>query len=272
MNDERKKSRKRGILLFVLFLCIALACFGVTAYLVVTTRGTDAVNDRLVTISKIFVFAGIFFLILAFGYILPSLVSGKNKKDSLQEPNTSDIFDEANMQHALKKYLPDGETILAGIHAIATESSVTCVFNECVITEEKLCPRENGSTIAISKSKYSTYDIYLGITQHSLIVADCQSYRYLYEYNKTPIHDKADIKTVTTDILLKDIGKCFPLADIQSCTIKNGFAGSVNCVITLKDGSYFKISLPKHGGISGNMPHHSEYRDAILTCFQKYSS
>lgn len=268
MAYNYNNSKKRGILLFVSFLFIALLCFGITAFLIITTRGTDTVNDRLVTISKIIVFVGIFFLVLAFGHILPALVLGKKKNEFTNEADPSDIFDESNMLQALQKYLPDGETLLAGIHAVTKESYVTCAFKNCVLGEDRLCPRDGGYTISISKKKVCTYDMYLGITQHYLVVADCQPNRYFYEYNRNLITDENAIQNVTTDILLKDVGKCFPLKDLQSCELKKGFAGSVNCVITLKNNGYFKLLLPKHGGLSGGMPHHSEYRDAIIACFK----
>ena len=264
MNDERKKARKRVILLFISYLCIALACFGIFGYLVVMYRGTEVVDQRFVTISKIIVLVGIFFLILAFGYILPILISQNKKKNAIQETDTTDIFDETTMRRALEQYIPAGETMLAGIKAVAKESSVTCVFGECILTDDKLLVNKNGKTVSISKSKYVTYDMYLGITQNSLVVADCQSYRYYYEFDKEPVTSETDIQMFTEDILLKDIGKCFRLADVQSCKVKNGFAGSLNCVITMKNGSYFKLIIPKHGGLGGGMPRHAEYRDAII--------
>lgn len=269
MNNEQKKLRKRVIFSFILCLCIALVCFGIFGYLAVTYRGTEMADENLVTISKIFVLAGIFFLVIAFGYALPNLISQNKRKNGIIEADTGDTFNEATMRQALDKYIPVGETMLAGIHAIAKESSVTCVFGECSLTEDKLVVNKSGSALVISKKKYSTYDIYIGITQHSLVVADCQAYRYLYEFNKEPIKSETDIQMVTEDILLKDIGKCFPLADVQSCKVKNGFAGAVNCLITMKNGSYFKLIFPKYGGLGGGMPHHGEYRDAIIACLDK---
>lgn len=230
------------------------------------SKGAEPVDERIVTISKIVVLVGVFFLVLAFGHVLPMLISRNKNKNGIQETNSFDIFNEANMQRALGNYIPDGETLLAGIHAIAKESSVTCVFSECVLTEDMLLPHQNGKTVSISKSKYSTYDIYLGITQHSMVVADCEVYRYYYESDKEPVKSEHDVQIVTENILLKDIGKCFYLDDIQNCEIKNGFGGSINCVITMKNGSYFKLILPKTGGLTGGMPHHAEYRDAIIAC------
>lgn len=77
MDEERRKAKRLVIVLFVACICIALACFGIVAFLVLTIRGTELVNNRIVTLSKSIVMIGIFFLILAFGYLLPVLISCK---------------------------------------------------------------------------------------------------------------------------------------------------------------------------------------------------
>lgn len=177
----------------------------------------------------------------------------------------SDIFSETTMRRALEKYIPDGETLLAGIKAVANESSVTCVFGECTLTEDRLIPCKDGGTIEISKKKYSGYDLYLGITQHFMVVADCKSFRYLYEFAPDPIVRDTDVQIVTENILLIDVGKCFSLDRIQHCDVKKGMLGSIKCTVTMKNGDYFKLLLPKLGGLGGDMPHHTEYRDAILS-------
>ena len=264
MNNRNKNTGKRAVFTFILCILIALVCFGVFAYLLAMSRGGKPVEESLVSISKIIVLVGVFFLVLAFGHVLPMLIAGKKNKGGMQTTDSSDILNEANMRRALEKYIPDGETVIAGIHAIAKESSITCVFGECVLTDSKLLANKEGKTVSVSKTKYSTYDLYIGITQQSFVVADCEEYRYYYEFDKTPVKNDADIKIVTEDILLKDFGKCFSLEDVQSCNVKKGMAGSLNCVITMKNGSYFKLMLPKTGGLGGGMPHHEEYRDVII--------
>ena len=263
MDKDLKKARNFVILLFLSCLCIALLCFGVVVYLVVTKQGVGTANQRLAEISKIFFMLGIFFLVLAFGYLLPILILGKKRSKNV-ETDTSDIFSETNMRRALEKYIPDGETLLAGIHAAANETAVTGVYGGCILMGDRLRPDNNGGTVVVSKKKYSGYDIYLGITQYYLVIADCESYRYYYQFDDKPNVSESDIQNVTADILLADIGKCFPLTDIQSCEIKNGWLGSVKCFITMKNGSYFKLMFPKLGGLGGGMPHHTEYRDAII--------
>ena len=43
------------------------------------------------------------------------------------------IFDEENMRRVFGRYLPDGETLLAGIHAVAKEMEMDEFFGNCEI-------------------------------------------------------------------------------------------------------------------------------------------
>lgn len=257
MDQERRKAKKLVIVLFLSCLCISLACFGIFAYIVFMKRREGFVDDWIVDLSKIVVLIGIFFLVLAFGYLFPILL---NKRGL----NASEIFDETNMRQALGKYIPNGETLLAGIHAVSKETSVRGVFGKCVRTESGLTPNENGGIVALNKKKYSSYDVYLGITQSSLIITQCKRNDYFYQFDDAPDVSEADVQEVTSDVFFVDIGTCFPLTDIQSCEIKNGWMGSAKCFITMKNGSYFKLMFPKLGGLGEGMPHHMEYCEAII--------
>ena len=176
----------------------------------------------------------------------------------------SEIFDETNMRRVLGEYIPSGETLLAGIHAISHETKIIGVFGKCVLTENGLIPAENGGVIVVNKEKNSTYDLYIGITQYSLVVAPCERSSYYYRFDDGPDVREENIRMVTSDILLADIGNCFRLADIGNCVIKKGWMGSVKCSLTMKNGSCFKLRFPKLGGLGGGMPHHTEYREAII--------
>ena len=55
-----------------------------------------------------------------------------------------------------------------------------------------------------------------------------------------------------------------PFSEIERCELKNAVFGAVNCSVTLKNGDFLKLQLPKLGGVGGGMPHHTEYREAIL--------
>lgn len=141
----------------------------------------------------------------------------------------SGIFDEDTMRAVLTPCIPAGERLSAGIHGI---------------------------TLQVNQKKTSWFDVYIGITEHYLLVAECEARNYLSEVYHIP-----DLRKTVA----QDVGTCFPLAEIQRCTIKKAWMGAVNCAITLKNGSFLKLQLPKRGGLGGGMPHHAEYREKILS-------
>ncbi len=142
----------------------------------------------------------------------------------------SEIFDEGHMMQVLGRCVPDGESISAGIH---------------------------GVTLQVNKKKTSRFDVYIGITAHDLIVVECEERQYLNEFYHIP-----DLRKT----MAEDVGICFPLTEIQSCETQKGIMGAVNCSITLKNGNFLELQLPKLGGLGGGMPHHAEYREKIIAC------
>lgn len=260
MNE--KKAKKLIIGLFLSCLCIALACFGFSIYLFLTNRGAELIPSWIANLTKAMFMAGIFFLILAFGYLLPILVS--RSRQNKAGANTSGIFSETSMMQALVPYIPAGETLLAGIRAVSNETCVTDVFGKCFPTEDRLVSDEQGGIVALTKKKLSTYDVYLGITQSSLVITECEKNKWFYQLDNGSNENSMDIRELTSDLPLTDIGTCFPFSDIQNCEVKKGWMGSVKCFLTMKNGSYFKLMLPALGGLGGGMPHHSEYRAAII--------
>ena len=113
------------------------------------------------------------------------------------------IFDEANMRQVLGACLPEGETLAAGIHAI---------------------------TLQVNQKKTSYFDVYAGVTEHYLLVAECEERKYL----------------TAAYPLLPDLRKTF------------------------RDGSFLKLQMPKRGGLGGGMPHHAEYREKILARLERF--
>ena len=79
MDKERRKAKKLVIGLFLACIFIALACFGIFTCILLASREAEPVSSRIVEISKIIIMIGIFFLVLAFGYLLPILISGKKR-------------------------------------------------------------------------------------------------------------------------------------------------------------------------------------------------
>ena len=62
------------------------------------------------------------------------------------------IFDEANMRQVLGACIPEGENLAAGIHGI---------------------------TLQVNQKKTSYFDVYVGVTEHFLLVAECEERKYL---------------------------------------------------------------------------------------------
>lgn len=177
----------------------------------------------------------------------------------------SGIFDEKNMMQSLGKYVPGGETLTAGVHGVGIETEIKQIFGKCELVEDKLIPKENGTAIEVSKCKYSKHDVYIGITQNYLILTECEVYKHFYEFDHDPDLKGAAVEEIDTCISITDIGTyCFPFKEIEKCVIKKAWMGAVNCAITMKGGSVLKIMLPKRGGLGGGMPHHAEYREAII--------
>lgn len=181
----------------------------------------------------------------------------------------SEIFDETNMKQVLGKYMPPGGSSVSWYTCDIEGNEYKAGFEKCVYMEDRIVPDERGGIIALNKKKYSAYDIYIGITSSSLVIAECEEHNYFYEFDDKPGMGEKDIQEVVSDMLLSDIGTCFPLADIQSCEIKKGWMGSVKCFLSMKNGTYFKLVLPKLGGLGGGMPHHEEYRDKIISCLSR---
>ena len=184
----------------------------------------------------------------------------------------SDIFSETNMITALEKYIPNGETLRAGIHAGANETSAAVVFTNCDFMHDRLIPFDKGKTIIVRKKKYSGYDVYIGITENFLVITNCEKYSYFYDISEIKNEDGVFKNDVTDDILLEDIGKVYAYTDIEKCEIKKAWLGSFKCNITMKNGDYFKLMFPKLGGLGGGMPRHAEYRAEIIERLNKLNT
>ena len=176
----------------------------------------------------------------------------------------SDIFDENRMMQTLGRYVPAGERVTAGVHGIGINSEVRQIFGKCVLDDDWICPDEKGGILEVTKEKYSKCDVYIGITEHYLIVRECEEYGHHYEFNRSPDLRGCVVEEVAGRMFIGDVGNCFSFADIRECQVKKGWMGSVICSVTMNNGSFLKLMLPKRGGMGGGMPRHKEYRDAII--------
>ncbi len=253
MDQAQKRERKRVITIFVVFIFIALVFLGIAAYFIMEKRGGADVSDTIVTVTKILVLASIFLMVIDFGHLLPKLLLHDK------------ICNEANMIQAFSKYIPAGETLVAGIYATVQESRINAVFSKCRCIEDKLIPDENAGVLSLVKGKYAEYSVYLGITQSDLFVVECEKNKHYYEYSDVPDMQNMDVQELDTELNWEDIGISFPLEDVQGCKVKKGRRGSKICTLTMKNGTYFRMTLPDCAAPNADMPHHAMYREAILT-------
>ena len=145
----------------------------------------------------------------------------------------ADIFSESYMLEKLMPCVPAGETLAAGIH---------------------------GVILQVNQKRTSYLDVYIGVTERSLLVAECEERKFL-----NPQYRIRDTRKAVEE----ELGVCFPASAIERCQVKAAWMGAVNCAVTLRDGGFLKLQLPKRGGLGGGMPRHAEYREAILTWLRK---
>ena len=146
----------------------------------------------------------------------------------------ADIWDEGYMLAVLQPWVPPGEQLTAAIKAI---------------------------TLQVNKKKTSFFDVYVGLTENYLLVLECEERLYLNGEYKIPDWRKT---------VAEDLGSCFALAEIQSCEIKKSIMGAINCSLTMRDGGFIKLQMPKRAGLGGGMPNHLANREKILACLRQY--
>ncbi|MGN0641429.1 MAG: hypothetical protein ACI4JT_10830 [Oscillospiraceae bacterium] len=193
----------------------------------------------------------------------------------------SEIFDESNMQNRLGEYVPEGETLAAGIHVVNKELHIFRYYQNCVPEGDKLYWLDDvePKVLQATKSKFATDDLYIGITQNYFIVATCTpNTKFLYKFdfvdNSEPHELESTENFVNRDgiaprIDLRDIGHIFKLSDITKCEFKKGMFGSVKCDLEFKDKSTFKLMFPKKAGLGNGMPHHEEFKEKIIAALTR---
>ena len=181
------------------------------------------------------------------------------------------IFDEKTMQERLGKHIPEGETLVAGIHCVNNELHVFRYYQNSVPHEDKIYKLDDvePKVLQVAKSKYSTDDLYIGITQNHFVFATCLERKYLYEFDFVPDDAAYELTDIDEYVYMRDVGHCFKLSDIAKCEFKKGIFGSMKCDLEFKDKSTFKLLLPKKAGMGNGMPNHAQYREQIMNCLKK---
>lgn len=183
------------------------------------------------------------------------------------------VFNVNNMNNVMRTFCPEGETVITSVYGVGRAAEITQYFSGCQVVGDKLVPANTNSILKVLKRKVCTYDLYIGYTEQSLIISECDmSTTYYYEMDEVTEPVTTGVIKLENEITHKSIGKAFPLESIKSFEMKKGMFGTTKCKLTLNNGTYFKFLLTKNaGGVVQPMPNHNENRDRVIDVLNKYS-
>ncbi len=177
----------------------------------------------------------------------------------------SDIFNEKTMYEVMNPYVPEGETLQAAVHVIGKECKFFQIFTRCECDEDALLLKPGDGTVGLAKGKYAIYDAYVGITENSIVICDYPVCKYFYGFeHRITLSTEEGAMIITDEYNLRDYGKCFPLDSITNVSVKKGMLGVHKCKIEFGEYGYVIMDMPNRAGVLNGMPHHKEYKEAIL--------
>jgi len=184
----------------------------------------------------------------------------------------SSFFKPSYMNEIMGMFCPEGETVITAAYGVGKKTEIYQYFGGCMNVGDKLIPADTDNIIKVFKMKVCTYDLYIGYTEKSLIISECDmATTYYYDFDNITDPILTGVKRLEKEITHKSIGKVFPLESIQSFEVKKGWFGSLNCVLKLNNGTFFKFMLAKRAGVGGQMPDHMQNRDKLIEVFKQYS-
>ena len=178
----------------------------------------------------------------------------------------SDFFNENTMNEKLSKYIPEGESIIAAVKALGNSMEVRqCFSYVTVLDEDTFCRSEEQPDCLydVQRSKYTTHDIYLGITENYIIFNECEDYKHAFMFNEAKPGEFEPLE-VTGIVKISEFGHAQAYKDVIDVKIKKGMFGLLKCTVKFRNGLYFQFSIPKKAGFGNGMPHHAEYREKII--------
>lgn len=182
------------------------------------------------------------------------------------------FFEESYMNEIMGMFCPEGETVIAAVRGVGKRTEIYQYFCGCVETVDKLIPADRDNMIKVLKKKVCVYDLYIGYTEKSLIISECDmATKYYYEFDKITDPAFVGARKLDKEITYKEIGKVFPLDSICDIQTKKGWLGSLRCELKLDNGTFFHFMIPKKGGVGGQMPKHAQNRDKLIEVLKQYS-
>ncbi len=158
---------------------------------------------------------------------------------------------------------PEGEKVTAGVHGVAKKAKAVKIYKNSRMRDGEGISRSDDTALKLVRGKVCAFDVYVGITEKHLLIVECEKNSWSYDYTNVPMTD-IEGADVGEAIPPEKVGTCYAFSDITSCAIKKSLMGAVNVALTFKNGSYYKIMLPKFGGLGGGMPNHKQFRTEIL--------
>ena len=184
----------------------------------------------------------------------------------------SGFFDVEKMNNVLGTFCPEDESIIAAVYGVGKATDIIQYFSGCEESTNGIVPADKDNVIKVLKRKVCNYDLYIGYTEKSLIISECDmSTKYFYDIEHIVDPAFSGMNKLEKEITYKAIGKVLPLESIQKLEIKKGMFGSMNLVLKMNNGTFFKFMLAKRAGVGGQMPDHIENRDKIIEVLKKYS-
>lgn len=156
------------------------------------------------------------------------------------------FFKPSYMNEIMEMFCPEGETVINAVYGVGKETEINQYFGGCVNTGNTLLPADTSNIIKVFKRKVCIYDLYIGYTEKCLIISECDmATTYYYEIDDITDSIFEGVKKLEREIPHKTIGKVFPLDSIRDIQIKKGWFGSLKCVLTLTNGTFFKFMMAK---------------------------
>ena len=236
-----------NVKLLVLFFVFLAAVIGICAYF----GGGYAVFKAGVGLAAVF-------LVM----ILVGLLNNRtNAKD----------YGERQMRQMLEKYVPEGETLLAGVHGYGEKVEMyRTVYGSCSWGDDDVCPQKRDGAYHAKVAKYAGYEVYIAMTEQHYIFSACEfGEKYYYEVDDIPLPEGVTPEERESHVDLREtgIGYVFGQEDIESCGISRN-KKVTDCEIKLKDGTYFHLQFLNRDIAPEASPHYLEYRDAVLECLK----
>lgn len=186
----------------------------------------------------------------------------------------SSVFSENRMLEELVPLideLPGNQEFQAGVHGVMKKVVITRVYRNAILDDNNvIVPTDGDSILYIRKSKLCDFDAYIGITPDWLLVVPCNEEKWAYESFRITEPEKIKefldyAQPLEAPLPASYIIPVIPLASIADFSAKKNWIGAYVCRLEMSDGDEFKMMLPRLGGLGGGMPHHKEYREAIVS-------